>query len=159
MIEVDRLFSHLDFAMLEWTRGSTNDGLDRDECWYSSPQLESQAIMKSKKILVWGCEDILNSSIKLFLSAKEDWQVISITDKESLKSLNLAVETSHPDIVIIQQSYQNSSNKLPLQILQEHPTIKVITISLENNLMEIFSKQKLLVKQASDLIAVIENEA
>lgn len=116
-------------------------------------------MMKSKKIVIWGCDDILSSSIELFLAAKEDWQVISIKDIEGVNSLKLALETNRPDIVIVHQAYHNSSNNLPMQILQDYPATKVITISLEDNLMEIFSRQNVLVKQASDLIAVIENEA
>ena len=113
---------------------------------------------KSKKIVIWDCEDILSSSIKFFLAAKEDWQVVSIVEKGGLETLKQAVETTQPDIVIIHQAYHNVSTNLSLQLLQDYPVIKVITMSLEDNLMEIYSKQKILIKQASDLIAVIEDE-
>ena len=113
---------------------------------------------KPKKIVIWGGEDILSSAIELFLAAKGDWKVISISNTENLDALTLAVETKQPDIVIIYQECQNVPTNLLLQLLQEHPAIKVIQISLENNVMEIYSKQNLLLKQASDLITAIENE-
>ena len=113
---------------------------------------------KSKMIVIWDREDILSSSIKLFLAAKEDWKIVSIANKEGLEALRLAVETAQPDIVIIHEGCQSGPANLPMQLLQDYPTIKVITISLENNLMEIFSKQKILVKQVSDLIGAIEDE-
>lgn len=112
---------------------------------------------KSKKIVIWDGEDILSSSIKLFLAAREDWQVVSISSSEDLETLKLVVETTQPDIVIIRQGCQNGPPNLPVQLLQDHPAIKVITLGLEDNLMEIYCKQKILVKHASDLIAVIEN--
>lgn len=113
---------------------------------------------KSKLIVIWDGEDILSSYIKSFLATQEGWQVVSIANKEGLEALKLAVKTAQPDIVIIHQGYQNSSANLPMQLLQDYPAVKVIAISLENNLMEIFSKQEIWVKQVSDLIGVIENE-
>ena len=113
---------------------------------------------KSKIIVVWGSEDILNSSIEVFLAVKEEWKVARISNKEDLDALILAVETTQPDIVIIHQECINGPTNLPLQLLKDHAVIKVITISLENNTMEVFSKQKLMVRQASDLITVIEHE-
>lgn len=80
-------------------------------------------------IVVWGREDLLSSSIEHFLAAKEDWKVVSISNKEDLDALILAVETTQPDIVIIHQGCHNDPTNLPLQFLQDHPAIKVITIT------------------------------
>ena len=85
--------------------------------------------------------------------------MVSISNKEDLDALILAVETTQPDIVIIHQECHALINLIyRCNSLQDHPAIKVIMISLENNMMEVYSKQKILVKQASDLITVIENE-
>ena len=113
---------------------------------------------KSKMIVIWGRGDILSSSIELFLAAKADWKVVSVSNKEDLDALILAVETTQPDIVIIHRGCLDDRTNLSLQFLQDHPAIKVITINLENNAMDVYSKQKIMVKQASDLIAVIESE-
>ena len=118
---------------------------------------ELKIMTKPKKIVVWGSEDILSSSIEFFLAAKEDWNVVSISNHEDLDALISAVETTQPDIVIINQACNADLTNLPLQLLQDHPAIKVITIGLENNVMDVYSKQKVLVKQAADLITVIEN--
>ncbi len=117
----------------------------------------SNTLTGSKKIVVWGCEDILSTSIEFFLAAIEDWKVVSIVSDEDRATLIQAIETTLPDIVILQQGRNNGSSNLPLQLLQDYPAIKVITINLDNNVMEVFSKQKIMVKQASDLITVIEN--
>ena len=115
-------------------------------------------ITKVKTVVVWGRDDLLSLSIEYVLAAKVDWKVVNISNKEDLEALMLAVETTQPDIVIINQGCHNGLTNLPGQLLQDHPAIKVITISLENNEMEVYSKQKIMVKQASDLITVIENE-
>lgn len=125
---------------------------------FHHPDRRSKTMAKSKMIVIWGRGDILSSSIELFLAAKADWKVVSVSNKEDLDALILAVETTQPDIVIIHRGCLDDRTNLSLQFLQDHPAIKVITISLENNAMDVYSKQKILVKQASDLIAVIESE-
>ena len=44
-----------------------------------------------------------------------------------------------------------------MQLLQDHPGIKVITINLENNSMEVYSKRKVWVKETADLISVMDS--
>lgn len=114
-----------------------------------------KTMKKQKTIVVWGREDILISSIKLFLAVQEDWTVVSITSQEELDALVLNPDAKQPDIVVIHQGCHNSPEDFPLQLLQEHPTIKVIMVSLEDNLMDVYSKQKVLLRDASDLISAI----
>ena len=113
-------------------------------------------MMKSKKIVLWGREDLLSSSVELFLTAQKGWAVVSISNEENFEALILAVDKVHPDVVIIQQG-DRSSNSYPLmKLIQDHPGLRVITVSLNNNLMEVYSKQDVLVKSASDLISMVE---
>lgn len=110
-------------------------------------------------VVVWGNENILSNSIQYLLANKVDWKVVSISSLEDFKSLFLPGEPEFSDIVIIHQECLDESCLLPLQLLQDYSDCRVITISLENNVMDIYNKQSLLVKEASDLISVIENEA
>jgi len=111
---------------------------------------------KSKTIVLWGREDLLSSSVELFLTSQKGWKVISISNEENFEALILAVDKVQPDVVIIQQG-DHSSNSYPLmKLIQNHPGLRVITVSLKNNLMEVYSKQDVLVKSASDLISMVE---
>ena len=113
-------------------------------------------MMKSKKIMLWGREDLLSSSIELFLTAQKGWKVINISDEEKFEALIKAVDKVDPEVVIIHQG-DHSNNSYPLmKLIQDHPRLKVITVSLKDNLMEVYSKQNILVKSASDLISVVE---
>jgi DNA-binding NarL/FixJ family response regulator len=113
---------------------------------------------KPRSILIWGNEDILSSSIELFLDARENWNVVNLSNTDDLEALMRAVEATRPDIVIINQECQANRVNLPLGFLMDYPAIKVITINLENNAMEVYSSQKITVKQTSDLIAAIESK-
>ena len=110
-----------------------------------------------KLIVIWGGEDILSSSIELFLAAKKDWKVVRIVDTEDMLAFKLTIERTQPDIVIIQKGDSIREANLPLQLLLNNTSRKVIMISMENNSLEVFSRHNMLVRQSSDLIAVIEN--
>jgi DNA-binding NarL/FixJ family response regulator len=112
----------------------------------------------SKKIVIWGNEDLLSSSVELLLAGREEWEVVSLLHEEGPNAFLLAVEAVQPDIVIIHPGCRQDPIELLLQLLQDHPAIRVILINLENNFLEIYSKQNLLVKETSDLISVIEIE-
>lgn len=112
---------------------------------------------KSKLVVVWGCENIFGSSIKLFLEVQKDWTVVNISDNQVLKAMILAAEAISQEVVIILQGDQHAPVNLPLSFLKDHSAIKVITLGLENNDMEVYSKQKILLEEATDLIKVIED--
>jgi len=111
---------------------------------------------KSKKIVLWGREDLLSSSVELFLTNQKGWQVISISDEEKFETLIRAVNKVDPDVVFIHQGDRAGNSNLPMRLLQDHPDLKVITFSLQNNLMEVYGKQNIIIESASDLIAVVE---
>ena len=115
-------------------------------------------MQKPKLIVIWDEEDILSSYIGLYLAAREDWKVVRVSSKEELEALIPLIEKAKADVVIIHQRCHNDSFKFQLDFIRDQPTFKVITINLENNAMEVYSKQKIMVQQASDLIAAIENQ-
>lgn len=111
---------------------------------------------RSKMIVLWGREDLLSSSVELFLTAQKGWEVVSISNEENFDALLLAVDKVNPDVVIIQLGDRSGDSHLPMKLLQDYPGLKVITVRLMDNLMEVYSKQDIQVKSASDLISVVE---
>ena len=115
-------------------------------------------MVKSKTILLWGREDLLSSSVELFLTDQKGWKVINISDEEKFEALIKAVDKVDPEVVIIHQG-DHSNNSYPLmKLIQGHPGLRVITVSLKDNLMEVYSKQNILVRSGSDLISAVEGE-
>jgi len=51
---------------------------------------------KSKRIFLWGREDLLVSSLRYYLASQKDWQVVSISKKESIEALDLVVKKKTP---------------------------------------------------------------
>lgn len=110
---------------------------------------------KSKTIVIWGNQDLLGSSIEYFLSGK-GWRVFCISTKDEWEALIQAAETEPVDILIIHSGHHDHFADHPLLVLEDYPSMQVISVSLENNMVEVYSKQKVVVKQASDLMTVIE---
>ncbi len=112
---------------------------------------------KSKTVILWGREDLFGRSVEFFLKSRSEWEVIRISDQQDFDVLAQEVERVKPDVVIIYQG--NYAGELPevTQLLQGHPGLKLITVSLENNAMEIYNMQKVWVKDIADLYSVVES--
>ena len=112
--------------------------------------------MKQKTILLWGRGDLLSSSVELFLTNQKEWHVFNLPNDENTESLIKKVDELSPDVVIIHQWDRAGALNLPTNLLQGHPGLKVITVNPENDVLEVYSKQDIMVKSASDLISVIK---
>jgi DNA-binding NarL/FixJ family response regulator len=113
-------------------------------------------MVKIKEVLLWGNANILNFSISQFISENTDWRVIHVTDRVELELAIQTVHSSHPDIIIIHQADDDADCEVALYLLQHYPSITIIELSLRNNILEVYSKQKKLVRQSADLINVIK---
>lgn len=112
--------------------------------------------MESKTIVILGQGDLLSSSVELLLKAQKGWNVINIPNDYELKALNKTVDKFKPDVVIIHQGNCTGEMNLPTDLFRNLPDVKVITLSSKDNLIEIYNKQNIIVKSASDLISVID---
>lgn len=111
---------------------------------------------KQKTILLWGRGDLLSSSVELFLTTQKGWHVFNLQNDENLETLIKTVDELSPEVVILHQWDRAGALNLPTNLLQGRPGLKVITVNPENNVLEVYSKQDILVKSASDLISVIK---
>jgi len=110
----------------------------------------------TKTIVLWGNNDLLSSYIEHFLTTQKDWTVINLSIEQKLETVIEVVDEVNPNIVIIQMGERTDASGAPTILLRDHPDLQVITLSLNNNLMEIYSKQDILIQSATDIISVIE---
>jgi hypothetical protein len=113
---------------------------------------------KVRTIVVWGNGDILDSAVQFILSTKNEWNVVNISNSLDFKSLVNSLGNQPADIIIVNEADNQVFSRLPLMLLNEPRNMRVITISLENNVICVYSKQSLTVNKASDLLSVIEGE-
>jgi hypothetical protein len=111
---------------------------------------------KSRTVILWGREDPLGRGVEFFLASRKEWEVIRITDNFDANYLYQEVERVKPDVVIIYQGDCADDTDVPAQLMKDRPNLKVITVSLENNSVEVYSKQQVMVTEVSDLFSIVE---
>ena len=113
----------------------------------------------TKTIILWGNDDLLSSYVQYFLINEKGWKVISIPIEQKVDAVIHVVDKINPNIVIIQHGDQPCDSGAPTILLRDHPDLQVITLSLKNNLMEVYQKQNILIHSATDIISIIEAQA
>ena len=112
---------------------------------------------KSKKAILWGQDDLLAHSIEIFLTTGETWEVIRIPIGLGDDDLLDQAKAIRPDVIILYEGNCAMAKSLPMQLIQAQPDLKVVTVSLEDNRMQVFSKHSVTVRRVSDLLAIIED--
>jgi len=112
--------------------------------------------MELKKIVLWGQDDLLSSSVKLFLTSQQGWDVHNVSHQENLETLIQVIDKVNPDVIVFYQENGTGDPDLPTTLMKNHPGLKVIGLSLDNNIMEVYSRQNVLIESVSDFISVIK---
>lgn len=112
---------------------------------------------KSKTVILWGPNDLLAQAMEFFLTAGATWEVVRISSDQGDGSLMEQVQRTKPDVVILYQRNFVNDAGLPTQLIQAQPNLKVVTASLENNLMQVYSKHSIMIRKVSDLLSIIED--
>ena len=122
----------------------------------SSVDTGCKKAMRKKTILLLGQDDLLSNFVILLLSEHAGWDVIVVSMEQDLADIFHAVEHVEPDVVISQEENRGMDSKILPVLFRSNPVLKVITLNLKSNLMEIYSKENILVESAADLISAIE---
>lgn len=112
--------------------------------------------MKPKTIILWGNDDLLSTYVEHLLTNQKGWKVVNLTIGHKVDEVLRVMNKVNPHIVIIQMGDRPYNSSVPTILLQGHPDLQVVTLNLNNNLMEVYSKQDILINSADDLISVIE---
>jgi hypothetical protein len=121
--------------------------------------LKDMETPKEKTIILWGQDDVLIRAVEDLLITGRGWKVIRVSDAWDDVALSQMVELVTPDVLIVHESAFASNMGMLIKFVMDHSKLKIITIGLENNKMEIYNKQTICIKKASDLLAAIENDA
>ena len=121
---------------------------------------------KPKTAILWGQDDLLAQAMEIFLMNEESWEVIRIPSREGICALVEQVQNIRPNLVILYQvKFADDSDPFTkllqeqpeLKLIGEQPEMRVITVSLENNVMQVYSKHSITIRKVSDLLSVIED--
>jgi hypothetical protein len=114
-------------------------------------------VVKTRKVILWGREDLLGSSVEILLSGCTGWEVIRLFSGQNENRLYQAIEQEKPDVVLLYPESCQDNDVLPMRVIQCYPGIKVININLNSEEVDIYSKQKVSVHTLSDLLGAFED--
>jgi hypothetical protein len=112
--------------------------------------------LSPKTVFLWGREELLMRAVEHLLVQKHEWHAIRISSEWDEETMALKLKGIFPDVLVVSESVLMDDGYRLIQIVEEYPKLKIITINLENNLIEIYHKQTLGINEASDLLEIIE---
>jgi hypothetical protein len=83
--------------------------------------------------------------------------VIKILGNQDAGLLAREVDKAKPKIVFINKGDSTEEYPPPLHLIQDFPELKIIVINPENNLVEIYKRENIHIKEASDMLCIIES--
>lgn len=118
---------------------------------------QQPAMKNSKKAILWGPDDLLTRAMEIFLTSAESWEVIRIPVEQGYGYLLEKANQIKPRVIIVYAENCVEDPSLPMQLIQQQPNLRVITVSLEGNQMQVYSKHSIMVREAADLLSIIED--
>lgn len=112
-----------------------------------------------RTVILWGRDDLLGEAVESILTADKDWRVVKLLGNPDVAALTQEVRDLKPEIVIINRGPCEERFPPLLQIIENLPEVKIITINPDNNLVEVYNKQKVRIEEVSDLLAVIDKNS
>ena len=112
---------------------------------------------KSKIAILWGRNELLAQSMEFFLCAGKKWEVVKMSTETGIADLLDQTEKIQPDLIILYAGNCVNDPSLPVQLIMKQPNVKVVTMSLEDNRMQVYCKRSLMVQKVSDLLSIIED--
>lgn len=121
------------------------------------PVEKAQPETASRRAIVWGQDNLLVQAVSSFLKGTV-WEVFSIANDGNIEMLIQEIKNLDPEVVFLcSYRVEEEDSILPLRLIEQHPSLKIITLGLDSNLMQVYSKQKIILQGAADLLSILEN--
>ncbi len=114
---------------------------------------EPEAV-SARRAIVWGRNDLLVHAVGSFLKSR-NWDVAHVSSGQDAEVLLLETKRIHPEVVILCREEADES-ALAFRLIDEPACPRVITLGLDSNLMQVYSKQNVHLQGASDLLAILD---
>jgi hypothetical protein len=111
---------------------------------------------QTRKAILWGPESLLTDSVEHFLKTGAAWDVVKISSESGIDYLIQQVRSIKPATIILCQETDNGDKDVLMQLDQAQLCLKVVTVSMESNLIQVYSKHNVIMRDVSDLLSVVE---
>ena len=116
-------------------------------------------IVKPRVVVISRRESLLGRAVEYLTADEREWMILRVFDGQNTPDLIQKVKEANADIVIISLDERAYDQRFSTQLLQACAELKkVILVSLSENLMEVYCKQKIQVNSVQDLFSEVESE-
>ena len=110
-----------------------------------------------RKIILWGSDDLLSQAVDLFLQTSQSLNVIRLSSEIGEEKLVQETQRINPDVVVLCRDKVDDDSSLPLRLINEQACLRVVTVGLESNLMQVYSKHNVILQGASELLSIVDS--
>lgn len=109
--------------------------------------------MARRKVLVLENEFLLNAGLRSLLSKEEDLEVMAVKLSSQTEVFQI-VDVFQPDVVVMEEELIENGGML-VASMKGYPKLKAIVVHWEDNQIEIFESQKVVIRELQDFLSVI----
>ncbi len=110
-----------------------------------------------RKIILWGRDDLLSQAVDLFFQTSQSWEVTRLSSESGVEKLIQETHRINPEVVVLCREKVDEDSSLPLRLINEQVCLRVVTVGLESNLMQVYSKHNIMLQGASELLSIVES--
>lgn len=107
-----------------------------------------------KRVLVIETEALLSAGLVCLMKAQEGLEVHTV-EFQNVSALVEVIQSLNPDVIVIDANFlaDNVYDFLPIWV--EFPKVRVVSMSLNDNNLQVYDKRSLQVKQSKDFFSAI----
>jgi len=113
--------------------------------------------IRIRKAILWGREDLLSQAVGHFLKVANTVDVVEVSSERGVEELIREIRRINPEVVILCQDKTDENSNLPLLLINQQLCLKVITVELESNRLQVYSRQNVVIQKTSDLLSIVES--
>ncbi|MEK6753239.1 MAG: hypothetical protein AABZ00_13360 [Chloroflexota bacterium] len=115
--------------------------------------------VKPKVVVISRRESLLGCAVEYLTTDEKEWMVLLVSECHTIPDVSRKVAEANPNIVILSRKERGYDEHLSAQLLQDCPELnKVILVSLSENFMEVYGRQRIQVKSVEDIYAVVDDQ-
>lgn len=110
--------------------------------------------MSLQRVLVFGNELLLSAGVANLLSREADLEIVNAMSGDTA-TLVEQIQAYRPDVVVLDEVTYLSVRTELLASFETYPELRVVMVSQESNLIQIYQGQQVSITQATDFVNIV----
>jgi DNA-binding NarL/FixJ family response regulator len=116
--------------------------------------IDKAQVKPKKRILIVGDKLLLGAGVEYLLSREDGLDLVGIDPCDEL-TLGEIIEHVQPQVVVVDEAMSQANSLDLLSLLKKPLNFKLMVVSADSDLIEVYERQQFLVTQPADLIHIM----